>query len=393
MNLQFNIDGLPLFHSSPKEFWPILGKIHVKNEVTKPFVTSVWCGTGKPNSIQLYLKSFVEELNDLLENGINIGERLFKIRVMSFICDRPARSFIKCIKGHTGYYACERCNVKGYRHNHRTLFPCIEEKRTDASFRSQIDVGHHQGVSPLTCITPPIDMINCFTLDFMHLGYLGITKKLLTEYWLTSGSSSKLSRNNIMRISQRLINLSKQIPDEFQRTTRSLGEINTWKATENRLFLLYSGMFILQGILPEDQYKHFLLFSFASRILSCEQLLKSYINHAQEYLNKFTELSSHLYGEESQILNMHSLNHLSEDVWYSNCCLSDITAFSFESYLGKLKKYLRSGNKPLSQLCRRLDEEYLFEKCVSSKPIECSTKSKMLHNCVSINKIQLKNCV
>ena len=50
------------------------------------------------------------------------------------------------------------------------------------------------------------------------------------------------------------------------------------------------------------------------------------------------------------------------------------------------------GNKPLSQLCSRLEEEYLFENTEvvrSTKPI---VKTKKLQDRVSIKKIQLKDC-
>ena len=80
-------------------------------------------------------------------------------------------------------------------------------------------------------------MVKDFSLDFMHLECLKIMKKLLTEDWIKAGKT-KLNRENILRISQRMMNLSNQIPSEFQRTSRSLGEICHWKATEYRLFLL-----------------------------------------------------------------------------------------------------------------------------------------------------------
>ena len=67
------------------------------------------------------------------------------------------------------------------------------------------------------------------------------------------------------------MNLSDQIPSEFQRTTRSLGEIGHWKATEYRLFLLYCGIVVLKDILPENLYQHFSLFAIASRLLSCKR--------------------------------------------------------------------------------------------------------------------------
>lgn len=57
---------------------------------------------------------------------------------------------------------------------------------------------------------------------------------------------------------------------------------------------------------------------------------------------------------------MHSLTHLADDVQNMGCSLSGFTAFPFENMLGKMKKVLRNGNRPLAQLCRRLRHETLF---------------------------------
>jgi hypothetical protein len=53
------------------------------------------------------------ELKDLVEDGISFEEKNLKVSVSSFVCDAPARSFLKCTKGHNAYYACERCAIKG----------------------------------------------------------------------------------------------------------------------------------------------------------------------------------------------------------------------------------------------------------------------------------------
>lgn len=169
LDLQINCDGLPLYKSSAKQFWPILCKVYNIPDIYKPFPVAVFCGNEKPNNLNGYLNDFIKEINKLTLEGITIEDRIFKVRIMCFVCDRPARSFLKCIKGHGGYNACERCFVSGQRCQNRIVYlSTICEKRTDESFREQQDSEHHVDISPLLHLKPPIDMIKQFVLDFMH---------------------------------------------------------------------------------------------------------------------------------------------------------------------------------------------------------------------------------
>ena len=151
LKLQFNMDGLPLFKSGGLEFWPILGKINFQPDIYEPFIIAAYNGKGKPSLLSRYLIKFVNEVNDLLDSGIIIDNVSFTIEIMCFICDRPARSFVKNITGHTGYHACERCDQKGTRIDKRTIFPLVNARnRSDASFRSKDDPQHHlSGTCPL----------------------------------------------------------------------------------------------------------------------------------------------------------------------------------------------------------------------------------------------------
>lgn len=171
---------------------------------------------------------------------------MFQINVIRFVCDKPARSFIKGIKGHGGYYAWERCNIRGkWIALHETkcnssktmIYPEIDcAERTDLSFRLEENPEHHICKTPLTTTQLPIDMISHFVLDFMHLCCLGVMKKLLVDYWIQGNSNVKLGVQGRLEISRRLLGFQSQIPIEFQRTTRSLVDILKWKATEFRFF-------------------------------------------------------------------------------------------------------------------------------------------------------------
>lgn len=64
----------------------------------QPLVIAIWCGESKPSSISDYLYPFVTELNDVLRHGVSVGEHMIRIVIRAFICDSPARSFLKGIK-------------------------------------------------------------------------------------------------------------------------------------------------------------------------------------------------------------------------------------------------------------------------------------------------------
>lgn len=179
--LLVNVDGLQLFKSSSKQFWPILCQVFCEENAYKPFPVAIYSGNHKPGDVNKYLHQFIIEINELQADELLINGQRFSICIKRFICDRPARAFLKCIKNHEGYWACERCNVRGNRVENRMIYPVNEsvEERTDESFRRQTNPEHHTCRSPLLHIRPPIDMISSFVLDLMHLVYLGVMKKLL----------------------------------------------------------------------------------------------------------------------------------------------------------------------------------------------------------------------
>ena len=151
LSMQVNFDGLPLFKSSCKEFWPIL--CSVKEINASPFVVGLYCGTKKPSSIAEYLEDFVSELCGLLQTGVMHNDHNFAIQIDCFVCDAPARSFIKNVKSHNGYHGCEKCSQRGVHINNRMTFPeTAANLRTDSDFERMIDEDHHRGPTPLSVI-------------------------------------------------------------------------------------------------------------------------------------------------------------------------------------------------------------------------------------------------
>ena len=352
IQLTFNIDGVPLFKSTNVQLWPILCSV----QGFEPFVVSIFCGNHKPNSVEEYLNDFLMELQEMLQNGIQVNEIIKQVEVFAFICDAPARAFVKCIKGHNAYYSCERCVVKG-TWNGRVVFndEITEAPRTDDGFQNSEYENHQVGKSPLIDIG--LSCIKLFSLDYMHLVCLGVVKRMLT--FLKQGPREcRLSYQQLTIISENLLNLNGKMPREFARQPRSTDYLDRWKATELCQFLLYTGPIVLKSVVSANVYKHFLSLMIAMSILlnSDENVRSTYIGYARDLLFYFVRNAKVVYGETFSSYNVHALCHLADDVENFESSLNEISAFPFENYLQNLKKCVRKAQNPIAQISKRIKE-------------------------------------
>ena len=161
----------------------------------------------------------------------------------------------------------------------------------------------------------------------------------------------------ITEISDKLKTLNGQLPSEFARQPRSLQELDRWKATEFRQFLLYTGPLVLKSIVSRPLYQHFLALSVSISVLlnSSDEIRNEYSDYAKQLLVYFVHNAAHIYGDTLAVYNVHGLIHLVDDLQF-DCSLNDISAFPFENYLQRLKKLVRNGNNPVVQVSKRLLE-------------------------------------
>ncbi|ODM92363.1 hypothetical protein Ocin01_14323 [Orchesella cincta] len=344
IGLQLNVDGVPISKSSSQQFWPILA--HVVNKPSSPpFVLGIYYGTDKPESSNKFLEIAVQELLEISETGIV-----------------------------TGYFACTKCQIEGEHYKHRMTFDGLSiPLRTDESFRLQTNEDHHlEDESELLRL--PIDIIQQIPLDYQHLICLGVVRKLLNLWIRGKLNKFRLSARQTHILSQKIIELKPYFSKDFQRKPRSLLHLKNWKATEYRTFLLYVGPIVLNSILPSEYYNHFLCLHVAVTVLCCRKLHAPYLGYAKKLLNYFVENFATLYGLENISYNVHCLIHITDDS--SNFGLLDeFSTFRFENYLGKLKKLIRSGNRPLEQIHNRIVEDNLLNEVnITSCPYSTDTR-------------------
>ena len=145
-----------------------------------------------------YLQFFIEEYQYLHLSGIPFNGQNITIR---FLCDAPARQFLKSIKSHNGYNGRERCEVEGESIERRMIFHDLTAPlRTDAKFCGT-NYPEHQMKESLLCHSG-ILCVRGYALDYMHL---------------EGPSTGRLSTFQINLISSRLENYRNLIPSEFSR--------------------------------------------------------------------------------------------------------------------------------------------------------------------------------
>ncbi|KAG1657417.1 hypothetical protein GQR58_023391 [Nymphon striatum] len=330
--------------------WPILGLI-MSVKMKEPVVIGVYSGSKKLSSSVKYLNEFVKD-------------------VKTVICDTPARSFVKNIKSHNGY-RCDKCSQSGLYINHRMTYPNNDSLLwTDESFLSDLAEDHR---APNWTIPFPgftVNFISQFPVDYMHLVCLGVVRRLL-NIWLKGKLKTRLTNRLVDQLSSALVQLRSHIPSEFARKPRSVREVDRWKATEFKQFLLYTGPVVLSSIVDETVYQNFMLLL---AILICPSLSVIYADYAMSLLKDFVMHYGQIYGKDLIVYNVYGIIHLAEDV-KRHGHLDKYSSFPYENHLKNLKKMVRKPKYLLAQIIRRLSEQESATKpttpCTSFKKKHC----------------------
>lgn len=366
----------------------------------------IWSGNGKPSNLNEFLRAFANDIDNTAKNGIMINGFRLDVKIRSFICDSPARSFLKgsyfnffiplimqiCVYWFydrilkiidldflgvvcfNHRYGCQKCCILGVfdKDAHRTHFAIFDAvKRTDHSFRNRLQPIHHKETSLLEHLenadgSPMIDIVLQFpTSDPLHLLEEGAMKRSF-RLWMkgyAKNNKKKWSKNVILDISLQILQFNRETPSDFNRKLRTLQYLSYYKATEFRTILLYLGIVLFKDVLSEKEYQHFLLLSLATRFFSCQYYVEN-VNLkkiARKLLHVYCEKFVEVYGESEVVSNIHNICHIADDVEHFGN-LNGISTYPFESFLHTLKLYTKPSNNPLEQISRRLIEQTLDRK-------------------------------
>jgi hypothetical protein len=351
ISLSIGVDGVPISRSNNKQFWPLLGIIDQLHERV-PFLIGLFFGETKPSDTE-FLRQFVEECKCLENEGIQIKNQNFSFRISCLLADAPARSFVKGTKNHNSYSGCCKCNAEGSWFGRVVYLDTEFTRRTDHDFLMRLDDSHHTSISILSEIK--FGLVTQVPYDYMHLVCLGVVRKLLRQ-WVKGKLPHRMKSSIVNCISKELLAIKRFVPKEIHRKPRRLNEVDHFKATEFRTFILYTGIVALSGNLPKKYYDHFMLLHAAMVILLSKNASNVEWNGlSRRLITRFVIDSREIYGPEFLVYNVHGLLHLPDDALrFGN--LDNVSAFPYENYMQKLKKTLHSRNYHLEQASKRIIE-------------------------------------
>ncbi|XP_053674055.1 uncharacterized protein LOC128724353 [Anopheles nili] len=355
-SLDVSNDGLPWNKSGPTQLWSILMKVV---ELPKlPIMTvATFSGTAKPASIEEFLRPLVDQLNEIQQGGLSVGEKTLNFKVRNFLADSLARSFIKATTSFNGMHGCLKCSCVGeyIPQGKKVIFDALDAPlRTDACFRSRVCADHHKlWRSPLEDLDN-FDLIkNVPVGERLHLIDLGVTRKILRG--LLEG---KFDRCPLWspQLKEAVSGFLKQVqlPSEIHRSLRSVRYVAFWKGTEFRTFLHYTSVVALKDCLDPHVNSHFLLYFCGITILSSS--FYQHLRHrAKDFLSRLVKDFGSIYGRTHLTSNVHNLQHVYEEVAMFGP-LDNFSVYCFENHLQQIKRWVRSGTKCAEQVAGRAHE-------------------------------------
>jgi hypothetical protein len=368
VSVMIHSDGIPLYKSKNCNAWPILGAVlelppYSRTRADNTLLLALWIGKQKPNFTIIFEK-LSKPISRLKNGGIQVNNnKIVKVLFPMLMGDMPALSTMVRFVEHNAFYACMFCNIKGtYNHDGHCVIYFIDNNvklRTSenfekcaqlaASMQTRIDRERTMGVKGLSAFSEILDvpLPHSVVIDAMHTVFLCHSKKLLIHL------QTYITKENLLKINSKLRSIN--FIHDILRRPKSLSNVQKWKASEVRLFILYIGLPVLVEFLPEEIIGDFALYNVILRLLhdywdndkklsdSISNLLKIYIKNLSK------NVISNVYPAKLLTISTHTHLHLPFQCKKFGR-LNWLTNFVFESFLGHLKAFVKGSSGAGNQI-------------------------------------------
>lgn len=331
-------------------------------------------GPKEPSCSDLnsYLTCMIDDLLKLW-NGIQLQtpsssfhSKIIRAALVYASCDLPATRKLCGFYGVKAKYGCSKClkcfpsvssfniNYSGFERDEwqprdlTTHISIVKQAKNASSQSEQANVEKKIGARYSELLRLPyFDIIRCHLVDPMHNLYLGTSKRMI-KIWKERNMITESGFHDIQCQIDKI-----NPPSTIGRLPHKIATQFAGFTAEQWLLwtTLYSPL-VLRGILPENNYTHWCIFSRACSLLSFPHINVSDVEEADKLLVTFCKGFQELYGEEECTPNLHMHCHL-------KTCIMDVGplhsfwCFSFERYNGILEKMQKSWQGPEIQLAQK----------------------------------------
>lgn len=323
--------------------------------------------TGKPKDMNDFFYPMLRELKYIHnEGGIFVEHHgrthCFMPLILQCSVDLPAKKDVQNMIGPNGYYSCGYCLQKGISVKaHKNAKPHVrlvhEENVLIRTHENLLNIyGKPKsfpiyGVTGISCMiaAKQFDLINGFSIDYMHCILLGTMRKLL-DLWLNSKNHNEsfyINKKKQDVLDKRILQIKPNT--EITRKPRSINDRADYKANELRSMLLYYLRYSLVSLLPQRYITHFQLLSAAVYMLLKESISAKNISLAETKLVEFANQYEELYGKQNVTINTHLLRHVARSVQQLGPLWAQST-FAFETNNGTLVHSRNAKNHCLHQM-------------------------------------------
>ena len=341
-------------------------------------VVGILPGPGEPSSLNPFLVPVVTELKELWKTGVEVCHpsspgvpQRFFAALLLVACDVPAARKLCGFLGHGAKRGCSKCKKEfipglnfGDKMNFGEFENCLhrtnQEHRSEAqeilledTFQGREDKQTQYG----TCYTELMqleyfDCIRFTIIDPMHNLFWGTAKHMVKNVWLPNKTLKPADLKSI----QNLIDNMK-VPSNIGRIPNKIAtSFGSFTSEQWKLWTVVYSEFALKKYLPAEDYKLWLLFVTACRVLTAPVITTRSLAHAHSSLVQFCKKFESMYGQMQVTPNMHLHSHLINSV-LDYGPVHNFWLFSFERFNGILGGFKTNQRAIETQLMRKFLHE------------------------------------